>query len=126
LRSPQLPTLLIAPAGRCVDRARELVQVMQGLGCQLAVIGQHDQGLLTPQPLPFFDIPGQVDEALSPLVTSMPAELLACHLARVCEERFFRADGRGVGVGRGRITDSQVLRDVAEWSLPSRQTRGQA
>jgi len=60
------------------------------------------------------------------LVTSMPAELLACHLAQVCEERFFRADGRGAGVGRGRITNSQVLRQVAGWSLPNGQTRGQA
>jgi hypothetical protein len=49
-------------------------------------------------------------------LTSMPAELLACHLAYVSEERFFRADGRGVGVGRGRITDSHIVRDVVEWS----------
>jgi hypothetical protein len=48
----------------------------------------------------------------------MPAELLACHLAYVAEERFFRADGRGVGVGRGRITDSRIVRTVAEW-LPN-------
>jgi hypothetical protein len=46
----------------------------------------------------------------------MPAELLACYLAYVGEERFFRADGRGIGVGRGRITDSHIVRDVAEWS----------
>jgi glutamine---fructose-6-phosphate transaminase (isomerizing) len=119
LRSPQLPTLLIAPSGRCFDRALELVQVMQGLGCQLAVIGQHDQRPLTPHPCPYFNVHGSIDEALSPLVTSMPAELLACHLAQVCEERFFRADGRGAGVGRGRLTDSRVRRELTGWSLPN-------
>jgi glutamine---fructose-6-phosphate transaminase (isomerizing) len=124
LRSPHLPTLLIAPRGRCFERALELVRVMQGLGCQLAVIGHDDQGMHTPQPLPFFKIHGDLDEALSPLVTSMPAELLACHLAQAYQERFFRADGRGAGVGRGRITDSQVLREVAGWSLPSSHTGG--
>ena len=50
----------------------------------------------------------------------MPGELLACHLAYVGEERFFRADGRGVGVGRGRTTDSRIVRDVAEWSSGAR------
>jgi hypothetical protein len=45
----------------------------------------------------------------------MPAELLACHLAYLAEEHFFRADGRGIGVGRGRITDSRIIRSAAEW-----------
>jgi glucosamine--fructose-6-phosphate aminotransferase (isomerizing) len=124
LRTPQLPTLLIAPHGRSFDRALELIPVMQGLGCQLAVVGNHDDDIRRPQTSPYFKLHGNIDEALSPLVTSMPAELLACHLAQVCEERLFRADGRGAGVGRGRLTDSQVLREVAGWSPPRSQTMG--
>jgi glutamine---fructose-6-phosphate transaminase (isomerizing) len=120
LKAPRLPTLLIAPPGRCFDRALELVEMMQRLSGSCTVVGAHDATALRDQAAHFFSICGRVDEALSPLLTSMPAELLACHLAHLGEERFFRADGRGIGVGRGRITDSRIVRIVAEWSLASR------
>jgi glucosamine--fructose-6-phosphate aminotransferase (isomerizing) len=113
---PNRPTLLIAPPGRCLDRALELVAIIQGLTGLCTVVGAHDERALKGQAAHYFGIYGRADEALSPLLTSMPAELLACHLAYVGEERFFRADGRGVGVGRGRITDSRIVRDTAAWS----------
>ena len=116
LKVPKLPTLLIAPPGRCLDRAFELAAVIQGLTGLCTVVGGHDESALKEQAAHYFGIYGRVDEALSPILTSMPAELLACHLAYVGEERFFRADGRGVGVGRGRISDSRILRDSAAWS----------
>jgi glucosamine--fructose-6-phosphate aminotransferase (isomerizing) len=118
LRAPRLPTLLIAPPGRCFDRVLELVGMIQGLSGLSTVVGAHDEKALKDQAAHFFSIAGRVDEALSPLLTSMPAELLACHLAYVSEERFFRADGRGMGAGRGRITDSRIVRNVSEW-LPA-------
>jgi glucosamine--fructose-6-phosphate aminotransferase (isomerizing) len=118
LRTSRLPTLLIAPAGRCFDRVLELAGVIQGLSGLATVVGWHDESGLKDQAAHYFGIHGRVDEALSPLLTSMPAELLACHLSYVAEERFFRADGRGMGVGRGRITDSHIVRTVAEW-LPN-------
>jgi glutamine---fructose-6-phosphate transaminase (isomerizing) len=114
LKAPHLPTLLIAPPGRCFDRALELVGMIQGLSGLSTVVGAHDENALKDQAAHYFGIYGRVDEALSPLLTSMPAELLACHLAYVSEEPFFRADGRGMGVGRGRITDSRILRKIAE------------
>jgi glutamine---fructose-6-phosphate transaminase (isomerizing) len=119
LRVPHLPTFLIAPPGRCFDRALELVGMIQGLTGLCTVIGGNDEPALKDQAAHFFSISGTVDEALSPLLTSMPAELLACHLAYLGEERFFRADGRGIGVGRGRITDSRIVRTVTEWSSAS-------
>jgi len=114
LRMPRLPTILIAPPGRCFDRALELAEVIQRLSGLATVVGPQDERTLKQHAAHYFGIHGKVDEALSPLLTSMPAELLACHLAHVAEERFFRADGRGVGVGRGRITDSRIVRTVAE------------
>jgi glucosamine--fructose-6-phosphate aminotransferase (isomerizing) len=119
LKMPRLPALLIAPPGRCFDRALELVGMIQRLCGVCAVVGAHDETALEHQVEHFFSITGRVDEALSPLLTSMPAELLACHLAHIGEERFFRADGRGMGVGRGRITDSHIVRTAAEWSRAS-------
>jgi glutamine---fructose-6-phosphate transaminase (isomerizing) len=116
LKSPNLPTLLIAPPGRCFDRVLELVAIIQGLTGLCTVVGTHDESALKDRAAHYFGIRGRVDEAFSPILTSMPAELLACHLAYVGEERFFRADGRGMGVGRSRITDSHIIRDVAEWS----------
>jgi len=114
LRMPRLPTILIAPPGRCFDRALELAEVIQRLSGLATVVGPQDERTLKQHAAHYFGIHDKVDEALSPLLTSMPAELLACHLAYVAEERFFRADGRGVGVGRGRITDSRIVRTVAE------------
>jgi hypothetical protein len=96
----------------------ELAGVIQELSGLATVVGLHDDTSLKHHAAHYFGIHGRVDEALSPLLTSMPAELLACHLAYVAEERFFRADGRGVGVGRGRITDSRIVRTLAEW-LPN-------
>jgi glucosamine--fructose-6-phosphate aminotransferase (isomerizing) len=116
LKAPRLPTLLIAPPGRCFDRALELAAVIQDLTDLSVTIGAYNESTLKNRASHYFAIYGRVDEALSPLLTSMPAELLACHLAYVGEERFFRADGRGIGVGRGRITDSRIVRNVAEWS----------
>jgi glutamine---fructose-6-phosphate transaminase (isomerizing) len=124
LRVPSLPTLLIAPPGRCFDRVLELAGIMQGLTGLCTVIGAQDESGLKAQAAYYFGIRGRVDEALSPILTSMPVELLACHLAYVGEERFFRADGRGAGVGRGRITDSHIVRDVAEWSSGARRSSG--
>jgi glutamine---fructose-6-phosphate transaminase (isomerizing) len=115
LRTPRLPTLLLAPPGRCFDRVLELVGMIQGLSGLATVVGLRDENALKGQAAYYFAINGKVDEALSPLLTSMPAELLACHLAYVAEERFFRADGRGMGVGRGRITDSRIVRIIGEW-----------
>jgi glutamine---fructose-6-phosphate transaminase (isomerizing) len=114
LKSPRLPTLLIAPPGRCLDRARELVGVIAGLNALVAVVGAYDDTVLKAHPAHYFGIDGGIEEALSPLLTSMPAELLACHLAYLGDERFFRADGRGMGVGRGRIADSRILRQAGE------------
>jgi glutamine---fructose-6-phosphate transaminase (isomerizing) len=116
LKVTRLPTLLIAPPGRCFDRGLELVGMIQGLSGLCTVVGASDESALRGQAAHFFSISGRVDEALSPLLTSMPAELLACHLAYIGDERFFRADGRGVGVGRGRITDSRIVRSVDDWS----------
>jgi glutamine---fructose-6-phosphate transaminase (isomerizing) len=115
LRGPRLPMLLIAPPGRCVDRALELVGVIRGLSGQAVIVGADDESTLRRHAAHYFSISGGVDEALSPLLTSMPAELLACHLAYLSDERFFRADGRGIGVGRGRITDSRIVRNTAAW-----------
>jgi glutamine---fructose-6-phosphate transaminase (isomerizing) len=115
LRTPRLPTLLLAPSGRCFDRVLELVGMIQGLSGLATVVGLRNENALKGQAAYYFAINGKVDEALSPLLTSMPAELLACHLAYVAEERFFRADGRGTGVGRGRITDSRIVRVIGEW-----------
>jgi glutamine---fructose-6-phosphate transaminase (isomerizing) len=116
LKTPRLPTLVIAPPGRCSDRVLELAGMIQGLSGLSTVVGAHDEAALKERAGHYFGIYGRVDEALSPLLTSMPAELLACHLAYVSEERFFRADGRGIGVGRGRITDSRIIRNITQWS----------
>jgi hypothetical protein len=80
----------------------------------VAVVGAHDDTLLKARATHYFGFDASVKEALSPLLTSMPAELLACHLAYCSDERFFRADGRGLGIGRGRITDSRILRHIAD------------
>jgi glutamine---fructose-6-phosphate transaminase (isomerizing) len=116
LKAPRLPTLLIAPPGRCLDRAVELAGVIEGLHALVAIVGAQDDTVLKAHTPYYFGIDGRVREALSPLLTSMPAELLACHLAYRHNERFFRADGRGTGVGRGRLTDSRILHHATELS----------
>lgn len=114
LKSPQMPTILIAPPGRSLDRAVELIGVIEGLNSSVTVVGACEDAILRAHASHYFEIDSGVQEALSPLLTSMPAELLACHLAYLNDEHFFRADGRGMGVGRGRITESRILRQVAE------------
>jgi glucosamine--fructose-6-phosphate aminotransferase (isomerizing) len=122
LRAPHLPTLLIAPRGRCHGRALELVSVMQGLGGSVTAVGSRDDAELKAQAAHYFGLGEEVEEAFSPLVTSMPAEFLACHLAHICGERFFRADGRGAGVGRGRITNSRIIRSLADLASSQRRS----
>jgi hypothetical protein len=88
--------------------------VIEGLNTLLAVVGADDDAALKAHATHYFGIAPGANEALSPLLTSMPAELLACHLAYLHDERFFRADGRGTGIGRGRITESHILRQAAD------------
>lgn len=114
LKSPQIPTLLIASPGRSLNRAVELVGAIEGLHALLAIVGGHDDAVLKGRASHYFGIDAGIEEALSPLATSMPAELIACHFAHLSDERFFRADGRGTGIGRGRITESRILRQAAE------------
>jgi len=116
LKSPQMPTILIAPPGRSLDRAVELIGVIKGLNSSVTVVGAYEETALKVHASHYFGSDPGVKEALSPLVTSMPAELLACHVAYLNDERFFRADGRGMGVGRGRLTESRILRQAAELS----------
>ena len=120
LRSPRLPTLLIAPAGRCADRAAELLPTMVSLGCSVAVVGGADDPALRATAPRYFSLRGSIGESFSPLLTSLPAELLACYLAYRGDEHFFRADGRGVGAGRGRLTQSHIVRTPLDLSPPFR------
>src|SRR5918996_4729945 len=68
LKAPRLPTLLIAPPGRCFDRALELAAIIQGLTGLSIVIGAHADTSLKHHAAHYFGIHGRADEALSSLL----------------------------------------------------------
>ncbi len=73
------PVMLIAPRGRTLADLKELAAALIARQAELLVISQ-DRSLLKKAKTPFA-LPGAIPEWLSPLVTVLPGQLFARHLA---------------------------------------------
>jgi glucosamine--fructose-6-phosphate aminotransferase (isomerizing) len=75
------PVMVVAPQGKVLDSLLEvMVHLRKDFLAELLVISNAKKALsLAPIP---FTIPDEVPEWLSPLVSILPAQLLAYHLTR--------------------------------------------
>ncbi|MEA4811674.1 MAG: SIS domain-containing protein [Anaerolineaceae bacterium] len=75
------PVMLIAPTGRLLPEMKNFADTLQKLGAELIVISD-DQDLLA-KGRTAFELPEMPTEWVSPLVSVLPGQLFAMHLANV-------------------------------------------
>lgn len=109
-RQEQMPTCLLMPPGRSVDRALELLPYVKGIGRHTLVVADRRQSLPVALVDTVLPIPQPVPEVFSPLVTCLPSELLAYYLAEVKDTQFFSATRHEVSNAGDRLRRSRILR----------------
>jgi glucosamine--fructose-6-phosphate aminotransferase (isomerizing) len=114
-RQEHIPTCLLMPPGRSVDRALELLPYIKGMGRPTLVVADPGQPLHPTQIDAVLPLPRPVPEVFSPLVTRLPGELLAYYLAEVKDTQFFAASPRGVRNPGDRLRNSRILRSLEAW-----------
>jgi glucosamine--fructose-6-phosphate aminotransferase (isomerizing) len=111
-RQEQMPTCLLMPSGRSVDRALELLPYVKGIGRHTLVVADSRQSLPVALADTVLPIPQSVPEVFSPLVTCLPGELLAYYLAEVKDTQFFSATRREVSNAGDRLRRSRIRRSL--------------
>lgn len=116
-REKGAPIFIIAPSGSCFERAAELMPTMARLEKKVIVITDNETGDINQEGVQIIEIKGKIREEFSPLIYSLPAELLAYYLAEAKKESFFRMD-KGVGPLLGRdVRKSKIIRRLSDLPL---------
>lgn len=113
-RREQTPTCVLMPAGRCIDRALELLPYMKSIGRYTIAVAHHEQAFAAAEADCLFTIPQAIDEVFSPMVYRLVGELLAYHLAEYKGAHFFCADRSVPSSGRDRLRGSQTLSSLED------------
>ncbi|MBN1475912.1 SIS domain-containing protein [Candidatus Sumerlaeota bacterium] len=82
LTEPTTPLLLLAPAGRSLFRAKEIIQAAVAMGASVIAVVPDDRDAAWEKAVHVIAIPGDVDELLSPLPLALSVQMLALHAAR--------------------------------------------
>jgi len=109
----ETPTIVFSAPGRCYDRTLELLPAIKGIGRNTIAIAESQDSKVVNLSTSRLSIKGKVREAFSPLLYSLPGEFLACFLAELKKEQFFRRGREVPPEGRDRITKSQILRSAS-------------
>ena len=107
---------LIAPPGRSLDRALELLPHLKSVGRHTLTVTFGGPEKLPVAVDTLLPVPQPVPEPFTPLVYCLAGELLACHLAEARNSGFFQPTGGASGAG-DRLRESRILRRLDE--LPS-------
>ena len=107
------PTCLIAPPGRSLDRALELLPHLKSVGRHTLAVTFGEPAELPVPVDTLLPVPEPVPEPFTPLVYCLAGELLACHLAEVRHSSFFQPTGGASGAG-DRLRESRILRRLDE------------
>lgn len=107
----ETPTIIITAGDRDLSRADEVVVAAKQIGRKVAVVAPDSAKELIKKADIHFPIP-EIEERFSPLITSIPGDLLAAYLSEVKKEPFFRdfkggrdAEGGG-GISRIRTSET--------------------
>ena len=114
---PEVPTIVISADGRDSDRAAEIIVAAEAIGCDVAVIAPKNSSLvLQSNRLRKLLVSGPINEALSPLMTSIPGMLFAAYHSQHKGEKYFRNFGGGRSIegggGISRIQSSHRQSDL--------------
>jgi len=112
------PTILISMGGNDKNRAVEVGAAMQAIGRGTAGILPEGETEISPHMDAVLPIVGEVRECFSPIVTSIPGEILAAERAEALGTDYFQdfRDGRRdeSGYQPSRIYDSEIIEELPE------------
>ncbi|MEM6282809.1 MAG: SIS domain-containing protein [Chloroflexota bacterium] len=112
------PTILISMAGNDAGRAVEVAAAMQAIGRSTVGVLPEGDTQIRPHVNAVMPIIGSVRECFSPIVTSIPGELLAAERAQAKNTPYFRdfAGGRGDqnGPRPSKIYESAIIEELPQ------------
>jgi glucosamine--fructose-6-phosphate aminotransferase (isomerizing) len=89
--TPDVPSLLIAPSDAAAHRSREILESLLNLGSPTALIAER--GSITSLPPTWtYELEPGLDELYSPLLTTLPGQLLTYELGRAIGGSFYATD----------------------------------
>ncbi len=115
-RAVTTPTILISAGERDSSRMVEVAVAANAIQRRLAAVAPASLPEIAQIAQFFFPLPEGLREIISPLVTAIPANLIAAYRAEVINEPYFRSFGGGRdasgGGGISRIRTSQILSEM--------------
>lgn len=115
-RAATTPTILISAGERDSSRIVEVAEAAHTIQRRVAAVAPASLPEITQIAEYFFSLPEGLREIISPLVTAIPANLIASYRAEVINEPYFRAFGGGRdfsgGGGISRIRTSQITSEM--------------
>jgi glucosamine--fructose-6-phosphate aminotransferase (isomerizing) len=82
LTGPKTALLLLAPAGRSLFRAREIIRAAVAMGASVIAVVPDADDPAWADATHIAPVPGDVDELISPLLLALPVQMLALQVAR--------------------------------------------
>jgi glucosamine--fructose-6-phosphate aminotransferase (isomerizing) len=115
-REVATPTFILDPGGRSYSRACEVATAARAIGRRVAAVVPHDEATLSAQADAVLPVHGQLREAFSPVLYSLPGMLFANYRAEALHESYYRGFGGGrsirEGGGASRVQTSDIQEEL--------------
>jgi glucosamine 6-phosphate synthetase-like amidotransferase/phosphosugar isomerase protein len=112
LTGPETSLVLLAPEGRSLFRAREIVRAAVAMGASVIAVVPDADDPAWGEAAHVIPIPGDVDEMMSPLLLALPVQMLALQVARRCGATPLGFDSdRRREINFEQIFDSEIRRE---------------
>jgi glucosamine--fructose-6-phosphate aminotransferase (isomerizing) len=95
-RNQKVPTIVLSADGWDGDRVAEIVVAAETVGCDAALIAPSGSSMINKVgQVRILQVDGPINEAISPLFTTIPGMLLAAYHSQYMGEKYFRGFGGG-------------------------------
>ncbi len=119
-REVATPTVILDPGGHSYSRACEVATAARAIGRRVAAVVPPDETSISAQAEVTLPVHGELREAFSPVLYSLPAMLFANYRAEALHESYYRGFGGGrsirEGGGASRVQSSDIQDEL--WRPP--------
>jgi glucosamine--fructose-6-phosphate aminotransferase (isomerizing) len=95
-RNQKVPTIVLSADGWDGDRAAEIVVAAETVGCDVSLIASSGSSVINKVGgVRILPVDSPINEAISPLLTTIPGMVLAAYHSQYMGEKYFRGFGGG-------------------------------